>query len=190
MAPMADFVQYCNQFSPLDPEAADELFKNVRTRIFRKGDYLLKSGKVCRHLFFINEGLAKICFNKNDKEFIMRFFSENLLFTVFDSYLTQTPSNFMIVALEPTTVTMIDHREMEKLCKKYHCMETFFRKLVSIVPVKMTRRISEMLEENATERYNEFVRQNKAIIQRINLGDLANYLGITQQSLSRIRAKK
>ena len=69
-------------------------------------------------------------------------------------------------------------------------METFFRKLASLAATKMTRRISEMLEENATERYNLFVKENNQILQRISLGDLASYLGITQQSLSRIRAKK
>jgi len=52
------------------------------------------------------------------------------------------------------------------------------------------KRISEMLEENATERYNHFVKENNQFLQRISLGDLANYLGITQVSLSRIRVKK
>jgi hypothetical protein len=54
----------------------------------------------------------------------------------------------------------------------------------------MMKRITGMLEENATERYDLFVKENKSILQRINLGDLAQYLGITQQSLSRIRAQK
>jgi O-phosphoseryl-tRNA(Cys) synthetase len=49
---------------------------------------------------------------------------------------------------------------------------------------------NEPLEENATKRYNQFVKENHAILQRISLGNLSNYLGITQQSLSRIRAKK
>jgi len=79
---------------------------------------------------------------------------------------------------------------MEELCKKHHCMETYFRKLVSTVTIKMMKRITEMLEENATERYNEFLEEHKPILQRINLGDMASYLGITQQSLSRIRAQK
>jgi CRP-like cAMP-binding protein len=187
---MADFLSYCNKFSDLDEATAEELLQNVKTKTFQKGDYLLMSGKVCKHLFFINEGLTKIFFIKNDKEFIMRFFSENILFTVFESYLTQTPSNYNIMALETTTVTLISQEEMEKLCKKHHCMETFFRKLVSIVSIKMTKRISEMLEENAAERYNQFVKENNSIVQRISLGDLAKYLGITQQSLSRIRAQK
>jgi CRP/FNR family transcriptional regulator, anaerobic regulatory protein len=79
---------------------------------------------------------------------------------------------------------------METLCKNYHCMETFFRKLLSVATVKMVKRISEMLEQDATEQYNKFVEENNSILQRINLGDLAGYLGITQQSLSRIRAAK
>jgi CRP-like cAMP-binding protein len=187
---MADFIQFCNQFSKLDKVATDELFKDLKIKTIRKGEYLLKSGEVCKHLFFINEGLAKIFFNKEDKQFIMRFFPENVLFTVFDSYLTQTPSDFMIEALETTTVTFISQVEMEELCKKHHCMETFFRKLVSIAATKMTRRISEMLEEKATKRYSQFVKENNAILKRISLGDLASYLGITQQSLSRIRAQK
>jgi hypothetical protein len=53
----------------------------------------------------------------------------------------------------------------------------------------MMKRISEMLEENATERYLHFVKENPDTLQRISLGDLASYLGITQVSLSRIRAK-
>ncbi len=187
---MTDFIQFCNQFSPLDKTASEQLLENLKTKTVQKGMYLLKPGEVCRNLFFINKGLTKISFNKEDKEFIMRFFSENILFTVFESYLTQTPSNYMISALETTTVTQISHDTMEELCKKQHCMETFFRKLVSIAAVKMSKRISEMLEENATNRYNLFIKENNPILHRINLGDLAKYLGITQQSLSRIRNQK
>lgn len=187
---MADFLQFCNQFSPLDKVAKDELFNNLKTKTIKKGEYLLKTGEVCKHLFFINEGLTKLFFIKDGKEFIGIFGIENRLFSAFESYLTQTPSNFMLIALEQTTVTLISFEEMEKLCKKHHCMETFFRKLVSIAATKMTRRIREMLEDNATKRYKQFVEENNTILQRISLGDLASYLGITQQSLSRIRAKK
>lgn len=187
---MADFIQFCNQLSQLDKEAGDDLSNKLKSKSFQKGNQLLKSGEVCRQLYFINSGLTKTFFYKNDKEFIMRFFTENVMFTVLDSYVTQTPSAFMIMALEPTTVTYIQHDEMEELCKRHHSIETFFRKLVSIAAFNMMKRISEMLEENASERYAHFVKENNALLQRISLGDLANYLGITQVSLSRIRAKK
>ncbi len=92
-----------------------------------------------------------------------------------------------MVALEDTRVTTISYDSMEALCRNYHSMETFFRKLLSVAATKMTKRISEMLEGDATERYRQFVAENSAILQRINVGDIANYLGITPQSLSRIR---
>jgi CRP/FNR family transcriptional regulator, anaerobic regulatory protein len=187
---MTDILQYINKLSQLDPLTTDELLKNLKVKTFKKGEYLLNQGETCKHLFFINEGLIKNFFYKNDKEFIMRFCNENLMFSVFESYLTQTPSNYSVMALETTTVTTIDYQTMELLCKKHHCMETFFRKLVSIATVKMTRRISEMLDKNASESYNQFINENNKILQRINLGDLAKYLGITQQSLSRIRTQK
>jgi len=187
---MEDFQQFCNQFYPLDEATVQELLQETKMKSFKKGEYILKKGKVCKHLFFINHGLAKSFFLKDGKEFIMRFFPENFMFSVFDSYITQTPSNYSIIALKNTTITMLSYEQMEKLCKQHHCMEAFFRKLVSLVAVKMMKRISSMLEENATERYNLFVKENKSILQDISLGDLAQYLGITQQSLSRIRAQK
>jgi CRP-like cAMP-binding protein len=186
---MATFPDYLNQFPYLHDLAKEELLAMTKTKTFKKGEYLLSNGKVCRHLFFINEGLAKIYTIKDDKEFIMRFFHENLLFTAFDSYLTKSPTHFNIVALEATTVTVIDQDTMDELCQKHHCMETYFRNLVSKATLIMMKRIGTMLEENATERYHQFIKENNSILQRISLGDLAKYLGITQQSLSRIRAQ-
>jgi CRP-like cAMP-binding protein len=187
---MADLVQYFDNFSPLSETAMYELLQHIRTKTVKKGEHLLQSGDVCRHLFFLNKGLAKIYFTREDKEFVMQFFYANRVFSVFESYITQTPSNYALVAIEPTTVTLISRDRMEELCEKHHSAETFYRKLVSVATVRMMKRISEMLNEDATERYNQFVKEHREIIQRINLGDLANYLGITQQSLSRIRAKK
>ena len=77
----------------------------------------------------------------------MRFFCEKEMFTVLDSFITQQPSAYYIKALEATEVTYIEQKELEELCRKHHCIETFFRKLLSIAVVNMMKRISEMLEE-------------------------------------------
>jgi len=184
---MADFLSFCSQFSPLDEHILHILLQQTITKTYNKGEFLLHSEETCKYLYFINEGLIKSYSEKDEKEFIMRFFSEHVLFSVFDSYINQTPSRFNLVALEDTTVTLIRYETMDSLCKQYHAMETFFRKLVSIAAIKMMKRISEMLEESAADRYRLFIEENNAIHQRISLGDMAKYLGITQQSLSRIR---
>lgn len=70
---MGDFIQFCNQLSQLEKEAGDDLSNKLKSKSFRKGNQLLKSGEVCRQLYFINSGLTKTFFYKNDKEFIMLF---------------------------------------------------------------------------------------------------------------------
>ncbi len=187
---MTDFIKTCNRLSPLDEVAADELLDKLKTRTLKKDQQLLNRGSVCNHLFFIDTGLAKTYFNTGDKEFIMRFFCEKEMFTVLDSFITQQPSAYYIKALETTEVSYIEQAALEELCRKHHCLETFFRKLISMAVVNMMKRISEMLEENASTRYAHFLRDNSYLLQRISLGDLSSYLGITQVSLSRIRAQK
>ena len=186
---MNPFLTYCNQLTRINAEAAEDLTAHLSTRTIDKGEYLLKGGEVCRHLFFIEKGLVKTFFTGYYKDFIMRFFAENSLFTVLDSYVLQKPSIYRILALEKTVVSCISHNVLEQLCKKHHDIETLLRRLVSFASINMMKRISEMLEENGTQRYHHFVNENSGLIQRISLGDLAAYLGITQVSLSRIRAR-
>ena len=112
------------------------------------------------------------------------------MFTVLDSYVSQSPSTFMVVTLEDSDIVYIHHDEMEKLCRKHRCIEHLFRNLVSFAALNMMKRINEMLEDDASKRYLNFRNDNYDLMQRISLGDLASYLGITQVSLSRIRAKK
>lgn len=187
---MEGFLQAFNRLSLHTDAARQDLQRCLRSRSFEKGDCLLKSGAICRNLYFLDSGLVKTGFTTSDKTFIMRFFPENNLFTVLDSFTTQAPSIHEIVALEPTTVTYIGQADLDVLCRKHHCTETAFRKLLAFATMNMMKRISEMLEENATERYNHFLKDQGALLQRISLGDLANYLGIAQVSLSRIRGKK
>lgn len=187
---MADFISAFSRLSVLGDEETEDLRSCLSSKSFGKGDLLLKNGQICKNLYFIDEGVTKIFFAKEDKEFIMRFFPEHTLFTVVDSLVTQTPSAYEVMALEKTTVTYITQADLEALCGKYHSIETAFRKLLSIATINLMKRVSEMLEENATERYNHFLKDNGLLLQRISLGDLANYLGITQVSLSRIRANR
>lgn len=187
---MKDFVSAFNHLANLSQDAAEDLYNCLSAKVFDKGDLLLKAGETCKKIYFVDEGLTKIFFNKGDKEFIMRFFPERTLFSVLNSFETQTPSQFEIMALEKTSVIYLLKTDLETLCKKHHSIETAYRKLLSIATINMMKRISEMLEENATERYDHFLQDNGQLLQRISLGDLANYLGITQVSLSRIRANK
>lgn len=174
------------------PEQAvmNELVSRMELKVYRKGDFLLKADETCRHFYFIEKGLVKLFFDNGDKDFIMTFFAENAFFTELSGFLTDQPSKYMIVALEQTEVLRVHRDVIEGLCRKYHSAETLFSKLYSKAPVNMMGRISEMLEDDGKKRYHNFLKQRPDLIQRISLGDLADYIGITQVSLSRIRAQK
>jgi len=187
---MATFVLAFNQLSPLDSAAAEDLQGALTTKVFAKGELIVKQSSVCNKLYFINSGLVKTFFYDEDKEFIMRFFPEKTFFSVLDSFTSQKPSLYNVIALEDTELSFITQIELELLCRKHHCIETAFRRLLSFAVTQMMKRVSEMLEENATERYNNFLSENGHLLNRISLGDLASYLGISQVSLSRIRSKK
>ncbi|WP_162800030.1 Crp/Fnr family transcriptional regulator [Pedobacter jeongneungensis] len=183
-----DFIGFVSGLCALEKDAAALLSQQLETVSFKKGEAILEQGSICRYVYYINSGLVKTGFENKERTFIMRFFAEGATFTVLDSYLSQNPSAYKIEALENTVLTRISRTEMDKLCFRFHPMETFFRKLVSMASVNMMSRIGEMLEEKAAARYENFLRENPGLIQRISLGDLAGYLGITQVSLSRIRS--
>ncbi|MDQ2772214.1 MAG: Crp/Fnr family transcriptional regulator [Bacteroidota bacterium] len=185
---MHPVLTYTDRIVRLELPARDELLRALVAQEFPKGACLLRAGQTSQHYHFIEHGLVKSSFYKEDKEFIMNFFREPILFTEINSYLTSAPSKYQLLALEPTTGYRISRPDIERLCRQHHAIETLFKQLLAFASVGMMKRISEMLEENATVRYRLFVQEKGALLQRISLGDLAAYLGITQVSLSRIRA--
>jgi CRP/FNR family transcriptional regulator, anaerobic regulatory protein len=189
---MANLIPFFNQFSTLDDIATADLLLNAVEKKYKKGDYIFREGKFCEHLYFVNEGLVK-CFFYNesmDKEFILGFLPENAMFSLYDSASTQQISNFNIIALENTTITLVRYDKMEDLCKKHHCIETFYRKLITQTAIGVMRLLCEMMEDTTTDRYKNFLEKYGNTMQRVSLGDMSKLFGITQQSLSRIRAKK
>jgi len=187
---MADFIEYLNKFSQLSKEAEEDLLPRLKSKSFKKGHVINKEGQICKNLFFIDKGLVKHYYHHKDRVFILRFFSETNFFSVLDSFANQTPAQFITIALEDTETTAIDYADFEELCRKHHSFETFSRKLFTMAAVVNLKRIKEMFDADATDLYKEFVKENHHLLQRISLGDTASYLGISQVTLSRIRAKK
>ena len=185
-----DFINYLNQVSPLSKEAEEDILPRIKTKSFKKGQVINSEGQICKNLFYIDKGLVKHYYYHKDRVFILRFFSETNFFTVLDSFANQTPSKFITITLEDTETSTIDYADFEELCKKHHSFETFSRKLYTMAAVVNLKRIKEMFDADASELYKEFINENQHLLQRISLGDTASYLGISQVTLSRIRAKK
>ncbi len=142
---MTPFVAFCNKVAPLSDSAIVELEAELKEITFKKGNYILNQNKACRNLYFLNLGLVKMFVYAEGKEFIMNFFQEGNMFTVLDSFPFQTPSEYNIIALENTTVQYLSHTALEQLSHHHHCVETFYRKILSHATYNMMHRIREML---------------------------------------------
>lgn len=185
-----DFLSFVSSLSPFENEVNDTLRSKLYQKRYRKGELILESGTVCKRIYFVDSGLVKTFFYTDTREFIMRFFAEGNMFTVLDSFVLQQPSAYAVLALEDTIITCLNYDDLNMLCQRYHAVETFHRKLLSLAAVNMMDRIGSNLEEKAQIAYHKFLRDFGPLMQRISLADLASYLGITQVSLSRIRAMK
>lgn len=186
----SDFLQFVQSNCHLDEEAGSALDSVIRKKVYEKGDKIVNEGSVCNKIFFLEKGLVKTLFTTDSREFIMRFFSEGNVFSVLDSFIEQQPSHYQIAALEDCRVSYILYEDLQMLCIKYHQIETFYRKLLSMAVIEMMNRVGRSLEETGIVAYNKFIQNQGYLLQRISLADLASYLGITQVSLSRIRAVK
>lgn len=187
---MDNFIQAILKIYHVEDEALQEMAAMLKTKSLRKGDYLVKADEISKNYYFLSSGLVKLFFDNGDKNFIMTFFRENSFFTELSSFNSDQPSKYILVATEPSELYYINKSDISLLCKRYHSIEGLFRKLNEMASVRMMTRISEFLEYDAKNRYSNFIQHSSDLLQRISLGDLADYLGITQVSLSRIRGQK
>jgi CRP-like cAMP-binding protein len=171
-------------------ELAQFLQDAFTPRQYGKGDIIVRQGQICKELFFVQKGLLKVLSVNDGREFIMRFFAEDVFVTIVDSFTEQKPSKFEMVALEDSDLLVIHHSRFEPMVSANLDLANAFRQLNQWVSAQMVKRICEVLENDATKRYQKFVAENPALINRLALGEIAKYVGITQVSLSRIRAQK
>ncbi|WP_018626309.1 Crp/Fnr family transcriptional regulator [Niabella aurantiaca] len=190
---MEEIKSFVKKYFDLDlAHASIEAFACLlKPQQFNKGDLIFNDRSVCKNLYFIKKGLVKFYFiNENGKEVIFRFFAENTYFTSLESFLNHKNAAQFAKAIENTEVFFLNKTELDRLIASHPAVAGVYKSMFATVNTNMIKRFSELMSCDAAERYENFLKNNSALLQRISLGDLASYLGITQESLSRIRARK
>jgi len=170
----------------------EDIIRSLFTpRKFRKHQYVLQEGDVCRHETFIVSGLTRT-YQVNDKgqEMVMQFGPSDWWVGDLYSFLTDKPSRLNIDCLEDTETLQITKASQEILFQKVPKMERHFRIMMQNAYISSINRISSAMSKSAAERYQEFLERYPFIEQRVPNHQIASFLGITPQSLSRIRGRK
>ena len=184
---MEEFTTYLNGISQLSTQSISELTAMCKNFNFPKGHFLVKTGQVSQYLYFVKKGIGKVYYLKDGKELIDWISDEGNLLTSVTSFLTNQPSKHVVQLMEDSELIGISYSDLEKLFAKYHDMERLGRQLSIMALVQTQERINSMQFESAKDRYNNFLLRFPNCINRISLGDLASYLGMTQVTLSRVR---
>lgn len=126
---------------------------------------------------------------KDGKDITDWISAENSFACSIISFITRKPDRRMIELLEPSVLFSFHYDDFEKLCRKYHDIEHLFRQIVSFGLVQLQQKFDDLHFSTALDRYQTLRATHPTIIQRVPLGMIASYLGITQETLSRIRSQ-
>ena len=163
-------------------------FKNVIIEYrLKKDDFILRPSQICRHIFFVQEGLLRSFEIRDGNEYSLAFASEFSFITDVKSLRTEHPAELIIQALEPSVVLAISKVDLSELCQRSHQLETFSRARLAYLLEKQEEYASWFRLYSAKERYGLFVQKNQLLSQRLSLSHLATFLGIRRETLSRIR---
>lgn len=190
MSPSKSLVDYINSKVQLDADLKSSIQGIIKTEALDKAHILLKEGIVAHRLFFIEKGSARTFYYHNGKDVTSWFYREGQLITSWSSFYTRTPSHENIELTENATIISLNYEQLHQFYKQYPKMQEFGRVMVEEQLVFLDYFYKGFMFMTAKEKYDLLLSFFPDVTQRVNLGHVASFLGISQETLSRIRAKK
>lgn len=187
---MEDLHRKLDDIYRLPEPVRSEFIKIWQPMAFPKGHHLLREGGVNNYLYFISKGAARIYYHKQDKEVTEWLALNGTFFFSIRSFFQRSPSHLSIHLLEPSELFGMHHDQLMQLCDQYHGVEKLFRRMITTSLVLSQIRMESIQFETAQQRYQHLLEQNPDILQRVPLAYIASFLGITQETLSRVRGAK
>lgn len=168
--------------------AVEECEEKITLKKILKGSFLMNAGDVCTDTFFVNQGLLRMySIDHNGKEHILHFAPEKWILVDRSSLFLHQPSDYYIDAVEDSEVLVLSPSYFKDLEKKYPIVLNRQNQLLHLHVKNLQKRITQLLGASAEERYVDFLKTYPNIFERVPQWMVASYLGITPESLSRVR---
>ncbi len=183
-------IAYCNSIQALSKDAEQALCNISSNLQIEKNKDLQPIGHTCKTIYFIEKGALRIYYYKDGTDITESFEFENSIVARAESLFSGKPSKKAIQAIEYTSLIAIDANKLFILFDAFPEIERLFRKIIEQAYVKAINRLESIQFNTAEERYTNLLNEHKDVLKRVPLKYISSYLGITQVSLSRIRAEK
>jgi CRP-like cAMP-binding protein len=186
---MEYLLAHINRYHPLPAEAQTALLNSLEKTVLSKNEFLLKDRQICRHLYFLEKGALRGFYNSDGKEITHWFAFENDFVTSFYSFTTGLPAVENIQLLEGSILWSISKEQLAELFNNHHEIERLVRIAYEKYYIRLEERFVNAQFKTAKELYENMLLQSPHILERVPLGYIASYLGISQETLSRIRSQ-
>jgi len=183
-----DIIAFLSTYVPISKDLAKDILEHSKIKHIEKNSIVLREGQIANECFFILKGCMKKYLLKDGEEKITGFYSEGNVITP-SSYTNKLPSKYFVSTLENTIVLHGDPESEEEIYKEYPQLESLTRVLTEKLMVHKDDEFDYWVTNSPEERYQLLVKNRPELIQRIPQYQIANYLGIKPESLSRIRKR-
>ncbi|MBB2146495.1 cyclic nucleotide-binding domain-containing protein [Pedobacter sp. LMG 31464] len=177
-----------NSIYPLSDELKKAIVNESNIIHVEKKTQLLNAGETSNNIYFINKGAARVYYlDKEGAEITSWFLFENELLISVYSFFTGLPGFEYLETLENSTLIVLKREKLNKLYEKYLDFNFIGRKLTEFYYIRNEIQANELRVLTAKQRYQRLLTNNPKLLNRVSLGHIASYLGISQETLSRIR---
>jgi len=183
-------ISFLSQFTELTENAILAIENKVQKMELPKKHILLKKGKVCNYFYFVEKGLARNFFEEDGRELTNDIVLEGELLISFSSFISRQPSMETIELLEDSVLYAIHYDDLQQLYKTYPALEHTGRMIAEHYYNSLSTKNYRLKFSNTTERYEHLFNTKIEIVKRVPIGIIASYLGMSIETLSRIRSKQ
>ena len=183
-----EFKRYLQENAGVTEEQLKQLEGEIHQRVIKKNKILLHSGEVCKHFYYVEKGLLRFySIDEKGKENILEFAPEQWIVVDRASFYFNEPSEFYIDAIEKTTAAALDKEFIDIASEVSPQFRKYNERILQNHIRQLQNRINRLIGKSAEERYLHFIERYRDITTRVPQWMIASYLGITPESLSRIR---
>lgn len=187
---MQELLQFLNSIHTLSEDLQNYLFTHLVELEFPKKHFLLKQGHICYNIYFVKRGLLRCFYIKDDKEVSSWFMAEGDVITSVESFFSQTVSYESIQTLEDCILYYISYKDLQYVYQTFPEFNFVGRVLTEKYYRLSEQRLYSLRMQRASEKYHYLLEYFPQLILRVPSKYLASYLGITEETLSRIRGQK
>lgn len=188
-SPEREIIQYISQFMPLSDAEAEAVIKNMKIRSFKKGTVLLKEGQVAKLCYFVLKGCIRQYFLVDGEEKTTNFFSEGQPVTSYEGTFKQKPSKFYLACVEDSILSTSSPEEEAAFFEKFPHLKPAALMAMEEELGKSQGMLSSFILSSPEERYLNLLKTRPDLLDRVPQYQLASFLGVTPESLSRIRKR-